>query len=251
MTQIHENRRFMHCPSFKTAMAASDQAKELPAPPFGKPIISELITLPAFDGAVTIPTYGELLDIRRSKRKYAATPMTGEQLAFMLWSVQGIQSFRGEVSTLRPSPSGGARHPFETYIAVKAVDGLAPGMYHYLPTENIGEKLCSIQKVGDCPSEEQITTMLAGQKWAADAPIVIFYSCIPYKAEWRYAANAHRVMLIDLGHAGQNAMLSAAALGLGSCCMAAYDQEECDKTLGFDGINEYTVYAVAVGKPLD
>jgi nitroreductase len=58
---------------------------------------------------------------------------------------------------------------------------------------------------------------------------------------------AHRVMLIDLGHLGQNVMLSAAGLGLGSCCMAAYDQTLCDETLGLDGLTEYTVYAISVG----
>jgi nitroreductase len=42
-------------------------------------------------------------------------------------------------------------------------------------------------------------------------------------------------------------MLSAAALGLGSCCIAAYDQKLCDEALGLDGIGEYTVYAIPVG----
>ena len=46
---------------------------------------------------------------------------------------------------------------------------------------------------------------------------------------------------------GQNAMLSAAALGLGSCCMAAYDQQVCDNVIGLDGVDEYVVYGIAVG----
>lgn len=102
----------------------------------------------------------------------------------------------------------------------------------------------------DIPDYEQtITEMVVGQAWAAKAPIVLFYTCIPYKAEWRYHELSHRVQLIDLGHVGQNAMLSAAALGLGSCCMAAYGQEACDGLIGVDGLEEYTVYGVAVGTP--
>ena len=246
MNQTHQNRRFMFCPSFKEGMAESDQSKGVTPPVFAKPAVGELIALPLFEG-LTNATYTELLDSRRSKRNYAETPMTQEQLAFMLWSVQGIQSIRGEVATFRPVPSGGARHPFETYITVKFVEGLEPGIYHYRPTENIGEKSVTIERVSEQPDSERITEMLAGQKWAASAPIVLFYTCIPYKAEWRYADMSHRVMLIDLGHVGQNAMLSAAALGLGSCCMAAYDQKACDETLGLDSLDEYTVYAVAVG----
>jgi SagB-type dehydrogenase family enzyme len=148
---------------------------------------------------------------------------------------------------LRPVPSGGARHPFETYIAVRSVKGLAPGLYHYTPQVNIGEKKATIGRVSDLNFAEKITPMLVGQSWAAKAPAILFYTCVPYRAEWRYVDMAHRVMLIDLGHLGQNVMLSAAALGLGSCCMAAYDQQLCDEALGVDGINEYTVYAVSVG----
>ena len=245
---IHENRRAMHCPSFSGPMSESDQSKGVTAPPFGKEIKGTLITLPSFDNAASGVSYTDLLDTRRSKRSYTETPMSGEELAFMLWSTQGIQSFRGEVATFRTVPSGGARHPFETYIAVKNVEGLEPGLYHYLPTENPGEKKVTIEKLKDIPGyDECITGMLRGQSWAAKAPIVLFYSCIPYKAEWRYREMAHRVMLIDLGHLGQNTMLSAVALGLGSCCMAAFDQESCDKVLELDGLDEYTVYAIAVG----
>jgi SagB-type dehydrogenase family enzyme len=77
----------------------------------------------------------------------------------------------------------------------------------------------------------------------------LFFTCLPYRGEWRYAEMAHRVMLIDLGHVGQNVMLSAAALGMGSCCFAAFDSTQCDKALGVDGFDEYTVYAVSVGTP--
>ena len=249
MSKIMENRKFMHCPSFKEGMAESDQAKGVKAPPFGKPVVGRLITLEGFEGTLKEGDYHKLLDTRRSIRKFTGKPMTQAELSFMLWSVQGIQEFRGEVATLRPTPSGGARHPFETYIAVKNAEGLEPALYHYLPAENVGQKECKIQRLGDGISGERISEMLANQTWAAKAPIVLFYSCIPYKAEWRYVDMAHRVMLIDLGHAGQNAMLSATALGLGSCCMAAFDQKACDDTLGFDGVNEYTVYAIAVGTP--
>ena len=242
------NRKFMQCPTFKDLMAESDQSKGIDPPPFSKPITGKVITLPAFDGVVTAPDYWQLLDTRRSLRNYSGVPMTQAQLAFMLWSSQGVQSYRGQVATFRTVPSGGARHPFETYIAVQAVEGLKPGLYRYLPLEHVGEKRVSIEYLGAIKDyADNITAMLAGQAWAAKAPVILFYSCVPYRAEWRYVEAAHRVVLIDLGHLGQNVMLSAVALGLGSCCMAAYDQQLCDKILGFDGLGEYTVYAISVG----
>jgi len=249
MSKMNQNRSFMQCPSFKEGMAQSDQSKGVVPPAFGKLITGQVITLPPFDG-ITSASYASLLDSRRSVRNYADKPMSQAELAFMLWSVNGIQYTRNDVATFRPVPSGGARHPFETYITVHNVEGLAPGLYHYLPTENIGEKCVTIERLGDIAEyEDTITKMVVGQAWAAKAPVVLFYTCIPYKAEWRYHEMSHRVVLIDLGHVGQNAMLSAAALGLGSCCMAAYDQKTCDSVIGVDGLDEYTVYGVAVGTP--
>ena len=243
-----DNRKFMQCPSFKTIMFESDQSKGIDPPPFSKPITGAVTTLTQFDDILPTSDYMKLLDTRRSLRDYSGKPMTQAELAFMLWSAQGVQSYRGQVATFRTVPSGGARHPFETYIAVQSVEGLEPGLYRYLPLENVGERAVKIERLGSIEDyTDKITAMLAGQAWAAKAPVVLFYSCVPYRAEWRYDSAAHRVVLIDLGHLGQNAMLSAVALGLGSCCMAAYDQQLCDEVLGLDGQDEYTVYAISVG----
>ncbi|MCL2592316.1 MAG: SagB/ThcOx family dehydrogenase, partial [Defluviitaleaceae bacterium] len=237
MSKIEQNRKFMHCPNFSEPMGESDQAKGIEVPPHSKAITGEVTILPSFENVVTIKSYEELLDIRRSERAYADKPMTMEQLAFLLWSTQGMQEYRGQnkQAVLRPVPSGGCRHPFELYVAVRSVEGLKPGFYRYAPLENVGEKTVAIEFIGTFEEDytEQMKNLLAGQTWGAHASVVLIFSCVPYRAEWRYNNAAHRVVLIDLGHAGQNAMLSAAALGLGSCCIAAYNQDLFDKTLGF------------------
>jgi len=249
--EINIKRDFMKCPDFSVHMTESDQEKQLPQPPLSKEAKEGLIELSAdFGKAVTHALYTDLLDIRRSERAYdKKKPMTQDQLAFLLWSTQGIQEIRGSsYATFRPVPSGGARHPFETYFIARDVEGLEPGVYHYLPLEHIGEKRVAVKLIGKLDNhDKQISSMLADQKWAASAPVVVFLSCVAYRAEWRYSVMAHRVALIDLGHAGQNLMLSAAAMGMGSCCIAAYVQPLCDEALGLDGYEEYTVYACTVG----
>ena len=250
--KIENGRNSMKCPEFYEVMQNSDQSKELPQPPLCKEASDAFITISAnFEDVIKKDSYAELLDIRRSERVYDKNAaMTQEQLAFMLWSSQGIQEIRGENHcTMRPAPSGGARHPFETYVVVQNVEDLSPGVYRYLPLEHVGEKRVSIEFVSEFENNQQhISDMVVGQKWAVTAPIVIIYSCVAYRAEWRYSTLSHRVALIDLGHVGQNLMLSAAALGLGSCNMAAYDQKLCDEALGLDGYEEYTVYVNPVGK---
>ena len=250
MSEIKQSRRFMHSPYFVDAMAGSDQEKQVPHPVHSHPIKGQRVELPFSESAVTNPSYPSLLDIRRSERAYSDASISQEQLSFLLWSAQGIQAFRGvdNHATFRPAPSGGARHPFELYFTVRAVDGLKPGLYRYMPLEYVGEKKVAIEFLGDFENhEERISNMMSEQKWAGKAAVVLIFTCVPYRAEWRYNKASHRVMLIDIGHVGQNVMLSAAALGLGSCCIAAYNQELCDKELGVDGIDEYTVYAVPVG----
>jgi len=250
--EIDRNRDFMKCPDISSGMKHSDQEKELPQPPLCKEVKGVFIEISAdFDSVVTLDSYKELLDVRRSERVYdKGFKMSQDQLAFLLWSTQGIQEIKGKnYCSLHPAPSGGARHPFETYFIAHRVEGLEPGLYHYLPLEHVGEKRVAIKYLGEFPDyKERITGMLSGQKWASDAPVIVFYSFVAYRAEWRYCKFAQRVGLIDLGHVGQNFMLSAAAMGLGSCCMAAYNQKLCDEALGVDGYEEYTVYACSVGK---
>ena len=251
MSDIKKNRMFMQCPSFKESMEKSDQQNNIPHPTYEREITGDFTTLPPFDDAVICPSYLDLLEQRRSVRTYLDKPLTKKQLAFMLWSAGSIQQYRGknQMATLRPVPSGGARHPFELYLVARDVEGLEPGLYRYAPIKNVGEKKVTIERLGSLFDnyDTKMSDLLVGQKWATKAPVVLFVSCIPYRAEWRYNDLAHRVMLIDLGHIGQNMMLSATALGLGSCLMAAYDQKICDEVFSFDGVEEYTVYALSLG----
>ena len=94
MNEIKKNRLFMHCPSFEKSMTTSDQQNGVVHPSYEYDKTGEFITLPSFDDAVIHPSYLDLLDERRSERVYTDIAMTQEQLAFMLWSAQGIQSTR-------------------------------------------------------------------------------------------------------------------------------------------------------------
>jgi len=58
----------------------------------------------------------------------------------------------------------------------------------------------------------------------------------------------HKVIAIDAGHVGQNLYLACESLGAGTCAIGAYDQDACDRLLGVDGKEEFTVYLAPVGK---
>ena len=244
-----QNRLFMKSGSFGSIMKESDQAKGVAFPKQGLTRGGEILVLPSFENSLMEGSYMALLEKRRSSRCHSDVPMTGGQLGFLLWSMNSIQDFRGETKahTLRLVPSGGARHTFEIYFAAINVEGVKPGLYHYLPLENVGQKQVTIEKVGEIPPKEVLEKMLVGQGWATQAGALFFVSTIPYRGEWRYGSLAHRMILTDLGYVGQNFSLSAAALDLGSCQMAGYDQDLCDKMFGLDGINEFMLIAMSAG----
>ncbi len=243
---IAEGRNFMKSDSLSPYNDfASDQDLKLPQPPLVKaPITGHATPLPRNFNELDLKNdFITLLTERRSSRVYTQQPISMLQLSFLLWATQGIKSIRGKsYATLRTVPSGGARHPFETYLIVQHVDGLQPGAYHYLP---MGHQLEFLHPVEDLPSA--ISLSLEGQSWAAKASVIFYWSFVAYRCEWRYGIWAHRPALTDAGHVGQNLYLACTALGIGTCAIAAYDQAVCDSLFGLDGEEEFTVYAAPVG----
>ena len=226
----------------------SDQELKKPQPPLVKPPMTEnRIDLPRdFENLELEDNLYQLLVKRKSSRVYTQEDMSLLQLSFLLWATQGIKSIRGKsYATIRTAPCGGARHPFETYLLVRQVEGLLPGAYHYLPMTHQLELLSAQedpQALLDFAEES-----LCGQRWAAKANVVFYWSFVPYRSEWRYGIYAHRMIMADMGHVGENLYLGCAALGLGTCGIGAYDQKLCDSTFQLDGEEEFTLYTQTVG----
>jgi SagB-type dehydrogenase family enzyme len=55
---------------------------------------------------------------------------------------------------------------------------------------------------------------------------------------------------MDVGHIGQNFYLIAEALSLGACTIGAIYDDELNKMLEIDGINETAIYVGVVGKKI-
>ncbi len=225
----------------------SDQNLKRPQPPLVKAPMREesaRVSLPRdFDGLELKNDLISLIRDRRSARVYTEERMTLSALSFLLWATQGVQAIRGKAyATLRTVPCGGARHEYETYLAVRKVEGLKPGIYHYLPMEHALEFLHPVENL-----DEAVSASLCGQKWAAKANVVFYWAMAAYRAEWRYGIYAHRVALIDAGHIGQNLYLACAGLGLGCCGIAAFSHDDCNRLFELDGDEEYVVYTAPVG----
>lgn len=223
----------------------TEQAQGMPMPPIEKPY-------PAGAALVHLPDWQErlrekqltLVDVimaRRSRRQFSSAPVTLEELSFLLWATQGVRAQRAG-AVLRNVPSAGNRHSFETYLAVQHVTNLPSGLYRYLPMEHALLPISPVDQLA-----ERVTEAAHGQAFVGKAAVTFFWTTIPGRTEWRYAAASHKVIAIDAGHVCQNLYLAAQAVDCGTCAIAAYRQEAADQLIGVDGQDEFVIYLAPVG----
>ncbi len=191
---------------------------------------------------------------RRSVRSYAATPMTLLELSRLLWAGNGVTASFGQ-DFYRAAPSAGALYPVETYLVVNRVDGLDPGLYHYrvagvdILERPIVEGSHSLEqlRVGDLG--DAIAAAALDQRMCAKAAVVFVWTAVFERSVWKYRDRAYRYFYLDAGHIAAHVSLAAVSLGLGSCPVAAYFDDEANVLLELDGESESVLYMTTVGKP--
>lgn len=184
----------------------------------------------------------EAMARRRSVRDFGGPPTTLEELAALLWAGAGVTAVQGGYA-LRTAPSAGALYPVETYVVVHRVAGLEPGAYHYAVLDRALETL----RRGDLRREA--TRAALDQEVAGGADVLFVWSAVWRRSTWKYGQRAYRYVPLDAGHIAENVALAAVGLGLGSCQVAAFYDDEADALVGVDGEQESVVYMSAVGRP--
>lgn len=243
--QIIEDRHWLKAEN--VPFFISDQMAGVDFPPVQKavPENAEIIELPEVNK--NILTKNDLFDCiknRVSHRLFTEEKLSLEELSFLLWATQGVrQIFNENRQTRRTVPSGGSRHPFETYLAIQKVDSLKPGIFRYLP---LTHELVFLFEVNDLTNT--LIQYAQEQKFVGECAVTFIWSAIPYRTEWRYGLLSKKDLLLDCGHLCQNLYLACEAIGCGTCAICAYQQKEFDELLQLDGFDEFTIYLSPVGK---
>ena len=215
-----------------------------PAPP------KENADLPAFSlPSPTLPptTFQELLTNRFSCRHFTDQPLTLNHLSTLLHFTYGIlgKSHFGNVEFLeRPLPSGGGLYPLELYVIVQKIENLEPGIYHYFTIGHALEQLRSVL----LPSALR-EYLLMGQEQLAAAPVIVVFTAVVARSLVKYGDRGYRYILFEAGHAAQNLNLTASALGLGSCNIGGFFDQDLGDLLHLDREREIPLYAVSIGHP--
>jgi SagB-type dehydrogenase family enzyme len=179
---------------------------------------------------------------RRSCRRFADTPVSAADLAGLLEAGYGVtDAFEAHALPLRAVPSGGALYPLELYAAGLRVDGLEAGLYHFDPLARTLALVCQPLFAEDVSPLSTYPEIVAG------SAAVIFVAAIFGRTRFKYGVRGYRFALLEAGHVAQNILLAATAFGLGAVPLGGYYDRLTDDFLGLDGVNESTLYTVAVG----
>jgi SagB-type dehydrogenase family enzyme len=161
-------------------------------------------------------------------------------LSYLLWASTGIHRKKREFE-FRTAPSAGALYPIETYIIANNVQGLEKAVYHYSIKLHLLEKL----KNGDF--SKLIAHAALEQEMFLNAATIFVWTAIFDRSKWKYKQRAYRYIYLDAGHIAQNLALSATSIGLGSCQVGAFYDEEINKIVGVDGEEESAIYLSVLG----
>lgn len=237
--------RFYTQEEYEKLVPQSDQEKKLEAPPIELPFTpeSELIDLVSPDDCTTTETtFLAIVNSRISRRKFTDESLTLEELSYLLWCTQGVKR-QVKLGAFRTVPSAGARGPFETYLYIRNVEDLTPGIYRYISLQH---KLLFIKTVEN--PNETFTKLAYDQKFVADAAVIFLWVAVPYRTEWRYTTLSHKFIAIDLGIVCQNLYLACEARKLGTVAIGYYEQENLDHLLEIDSEDVFSVLIAPVGK---
>jgi SagB-type dehydrogenase family enzyme len=223
---------------------AADQG--VPQPPLEmahEPAL-KIIDLPAYQDLSLQPTdLWKTMQVRKTLRRYQESSLSLQELAMMLWFTQGVKEVTDRPVTLRTIPSGGARHPLETYLVVSRIEGLQPGLYRYLA---LTHKLAFL-KEGQQLAEE-ISQAANGQHHVRDCAVSFWWAVDSVRTTWRYSTRGYRYIMMDAGHVCQNLALAAEGIGCGICEIGAFSDQALNQFFNLDGKEHFVIYGATVGK---
>ncbi len=177
---------------------------------------------PSLEGEVDLE---KVISNRRSIREFSDEPLTLNQISQLLWAAQGITD---PDNNFRSAPSAGALYPMEVFLILGNAEELDAGVYRYKPEDHSLE----IVKEGDIRGDLRRASL--GQRAIEQAPINIVITAEYTRTTGHYGARGERYVHMEAGHIGQNIYLQAAALGLGTVAIGAFNDGDVASLLDIE-----------------
>lgn len=189
---------------------------------------------PETKGKIPIET---CLSKRRSVRDYASAPVSLKELGQLLWAMQGVSGLGG----LRTCPSAGAVYPLRTYVLAGSVEDAPAGLYEYDADQH------AIAALWRGDKRRQLAAAAFGQECVEQAAVAAVLAS-DYRRIVRELGERGRYLThVEAGHAGQNWLLEATALGLGAIGMGRFEPDIVAELLSLPGAEE-PLYLLLAGR---
>jgi SagB-type dehydrogenase family enzyme len=184
---------------------------------------------PRLDGPLSLEA---AMAKRRSRRTFLPEPLSFEQIGQLLWAAQGITGADGR---LRAAPSAMEAYPLELYVATVG------GLDRYSPADHTLVRLLERDLRGELRSASH------DQDSLTSAPAVVVFAAVYSRAEDKLGPGAEPFVHMDLGHAAQNLLLQAEALGLSGVPIAWLEPDRVRNALELPA-EQVPLYLVPVGR---
>ncbi|MCK5316560.1 MAG: SagB/ThcOx family dehydrogenase [Anaerolineales bacterium] len=191
-------------------------------------LISIELPKPSSQGSISLE---KAIGNRESVRSFTKQALSLDLIGQILWAGQGL---RGSANR-RNVPSAGALYPLELYLVTEE------GVYHYIPKGHRMEPHVE----GDVRSS--LSNAALGQEFIAQAPATYLLTAVFSRIETKYGKErSPQYIYLEAGHAAQNILLQATALGLDGVPVGAFYEEQVSKALRLPR-EHYPLYLISLG----
>ncbi len=184
---------------------------------------------PRPDGPVSLE---QAIAGRRSRRSFHPRSLTVQEVSQLLWATQGITGPDGH---LRAAPSAMEAYPLEVYVAT------GNGMDRYSPGDH------GLESLFEHDPREELRAASHDQASITSAPAVFVFAAVYARTIEKLGPGSEPYVHMDLGHAAQNLLLQAEALGLSGVPIAWFEPDRVRVILGLPD-DQVPLYLVPVGR---
>lgn len=126
----------------------------------------------------------------------------------------------------RTSPASGNLQCVEPYLWIQNVEGVKPGIYHYLSLRH------QLEIIQEGLPDIHLGAYLCNQNWANQLSFAVFLTCRFDKMWWKYPhSRAYRPMLMDVGHLSQTLNLLMTSIGIHTWITGYFHDKEIAELL--------------------
>lgn len=229
-------------PDFSTV----DMILRVPEPPAERPVPEGAEVIPLPDPAtIERPdaSVRESLEHWEPIEYFSRTSISLEDLSYLLWCIQGVRRIPVRGIEIRNVPSSGRRHPVDTYFLAGEIEGLATGLYRYLPGSH---SIVKIREDSDLPFA--LGTASMNVKVVTRAAVTFLWVAVPYRSVWALGNRGYRSAFIETGHICQALIMAASTLGCSVLPIDLFHDRMMIELVDLDPGTEWPLYVAAVGK---